>query len=188
MKASNAISQISAYVSIFPEEKARVQPVLDLIRAFQEDAFDRSTMVGHVTASIFILNQERDAATLIHHRALNKWLQPGGHIEQIDPDIVSAALREGSEETGIRNLEILPINGIIAPIDIDVHAIPARPDKGEGAHVHHDCAYLGCASSAEPVIAQAEEVYEVDWVPLKTISSFENARMRLLAQKSIGYR
>ncbi|GGZ30232.1 NUDIX domain-containing protein [Streptomyces avidinii] len=37
----------------------------------------------------------------IRHVALGKWLTPGGHLEPEDPDLLSAALRELIEETGI---------------------------------------------------------------------------------------
>ncbi|MEU8404124.1 NUDIX domain-containing protein [Nonomuraea sp. NPDC048892] len=36
---------------------------------------------------------------MIHHRALDRWLLPGGHVEPDDHSLYGAALRELEEET-----------------------------------------------------------------------------------------
>src|SRR6202007_3385716 len=42
------------------------------------------------------------------HPRFGRWLQLGGHCEDNDPDIRSAALREATEESGISGLTIDP--------------------------------------------------------------------------------
>ncbi len=75
---------------------------------------------------------------MIHHKKLGRWLQPGGHFEARDSgDAASAALREAREET---SLDVCLANTERAPIDLDIHVIPARPDMP--AHEHLDVRFL----------------------------------------------
>lgn len=71
----------------------------------------------------------------MHHKKLDKWLQPGGHCDG-DSNILNVAVKEAIEESGIN--EIKTINKEI--FDIDTHYIP-RTHK-ELAHYHYDVRFL----------------------------------------------
>ncbi len=64
-------------------------------------------MPGHITASTLVLDDPRpgvaDAAS-----AVGRWVQLGGHCEDSDTDILGAALREATEESGVAGLRISP--------------------------------------------------------------------------------
>jgi 8-oxo-dGTP pyrophosphatase MutT (NUDIX family) len=97
---------------------------------------------GHITCTGLVLSPDRDAVLLVHHRRLDRWLLPGGHVEPGDAAIADAARREVVEETG----------AVLAPdpaplIGIDVHGIP--PGKGEPYHLHHDLLFAFRALSTE---------------------------------------
>jgi hypothetical protein len=73
------------------------------------------------------------------------------------------ALREAFEETGVMSLSLDPwhqASGI--PIDIDSHLIPARPQKGEPEHWHHDIRYIlrGEEGRVRPNLS---EVHGAEW-------------------------
>jgi 8-oxo-dGTP pyrophosphatase MutT (NUDIX family) len=122
------------------------------------DAFARTHFVpGHVTASCFIVDGDR--LLLHHHRRLNRWLQMGGHVEA-DEDPSSAALREGTEESGLGDLAFA-VDGIF---DLDVHVIPAA--KGEPEHRHFDVRYVARTAMPHAVAIDEEESNELAWVPL----------------------
>jgi 8-oxo-dGTP pyrophosphatase MutT (NUDIX family) len=117
---------------------------------------------GHFTASAFILSPERDALLLIFHGKLARWLQPGGHIDPGDRDVLTAARREAREEVGLAELELLsPV-----PFDVDVHDIPAL--RGEPAHQHFDVRFLFRAPSRE--VRAASDAKAARWLPLPEIS------------------
>src|SRR6202008_3314159 len=42
------------------------------------------------------------------HPRLGRWVQLGGHCDDDDPDVVAAALREATEESGVADLRITP--------------------------------------------------------------------------------
>jgi len=127
-----------------------------------DDIHSRSTFPGHVTTSAFILDGRGGRILLIHHRSLARWLQPGGHYEM--PETLEAsALREAFEETGVRGLALDPWHresGI--PIDIDSHLIPARPNKDEPEHWHHDFRYVVRAEEGA-VRPDPAEVHAAAW-------------------------
>lgn len=96
---------------------------------------DLDPLKYHFTASGIVIDNDR--VLLIFHRYLNKWLHPGGHIEN-EEEPHQAAQREVLEETGWHTILI----GNEVPIDIDIHLIPENYAKSQPEHWHIDCAYL----------------------------------------------
>jgi 8-oxo-dGTP pyrophosphatase MutT (NUDIX family) len=111
---------------------------------------------GHFTASGFILSPDGGSVLLILHRKLNRWLQPGGHVDAGDADLFSAACREIHEEVGIGEVKA----AAAGVFDVDIHAIPAR--KVEPAHEHFDVRFLVRAESLD--ITRNDETHDAAWV------------------------
>lgn len=109
-----------------------------------ENAYSRSNLVGHITCSTWILNKECDEVFLIHHAKYDKWLQPGGHMENGE-DIFQAGLREGIEETGFLDLKLMSKN----IFDIDIHKIPNNEKKSEPEHYHFDIRLAATSAKKE---------------------------------------
>ncbi len=89
-------------------------------------------------ASAYIIDFKNKEVLLMYNKKLNKWLQPGGHIEGRETPI-ETAIREAFEETGIRikvvgptfdNISYQPIaseryvNKVGDMIDVQYLAIP----------------------------------------------------------------
>jgi 8-oxo-dGTP pyrophosphatase MutT (NUDIX family) len=98
---------------------------------------------GHITCTGLVLLPAGDAVLLVHHRRLDRWLLPGGHVEPEDLTIADAARREVVEETGA----LLDPDPSPRLIGIDVHGIP--PAKGEPYHLHHDLLFAFRARSRD---------------------------------------
>jgi 8-oxo-dGTP pyrophosphatase MutT (NUDIX family) len=125
-------------------------------------ALRRSTYdPGHFTASAFVLDESGSELLLIRHSKLCMWLQPGGHIEPADRDIVAAARREVEEETGLRSLELRR-----SIFDVDVHEIPAF--SGEPAHLHFDIRVLFVTK--EIVVTGSDDAEDARWFSLEEIA------------------
>jgi 8-oxo-dGTP pyrophosphatase MutT (NUDIX family) len=106
-----------------------------------EDPFSREQLPAHFTASAVVVDADGARVCLVHHKKLERWLQPGGHVEPGEL-MAQAALREAREET---NLGVALHPRFSAPLDVDVHAIPAR--VGAPGHDHLDVRYLVLAES-----------------------------------------
>ena len=84
---------------------------------------------AHFTASALVVDEALERVCLVHHRKLDRWLQPGGHIEPTDETLLAAAMREVAEETSLRTQPFFE-----RPLDLDVHEFPER--EGRRAHLH----------------------------------------------------
>jgi 8-oxo-dGTP pyrophosphatase MutT (NUDIX family) len=123
---------------------------------------------GHFTASAVVLSPDQDALLLIHHTRLQRWLQPGGHVEPADGDLALAARREVAEETGLLALDA-PFGGP-GPFDLDVHRIPATGTTPE--HLHFDVRFLFRARSND--LTPASDVNEARWVPFTSVDELNS--------------
>lgn len=136
---------LDIYRSAFPDDIQHSEPFREyLLRNKEEDIYHRKNFDGHITTSAFIIDRRTDEMLLLHHKSLNRWLQPGGHTEG-DGTLVASALREAVEETGISESELalLPVcENNDVPFDVDSHYIPPNPKKNEDGHTHHDLRYL----------------------------------------------
>jgi 8-oxo-dGTP pyrophosphatase MutT (NUDIX family) len=114
---------------------------------------------GHVTASLFIVDPRSRRVLLHHHRRLGRWLQMGGHLETGEAP-AAAALREGREESGLADLELL------SPeiFDVDVHLIPSS--DGDPDHFHYDVRYVARTATPEAIALDATESRDLAWVDL----------------------
>jgi 8-oxo-dGTP pyrophosphatase MutT (NUDIX family) len=136
----------------------------DRILAFvlrHEQPFDRGIREGHLTGSAITVSADGSRVLLLHHRKLDRWLQPGGHGDPGEITGEAVALREALEESGIVGLALHP--GAPRPLDVDVHEIPARGD--EPAHEHLDLRYLVVAPEGASVAPDLAELHEIRWVP-----------------------
>jgi adenosylhomocysteinase len=160
---------IGEYLSEFPEERARLRQLTDFVDSGDApQLFDRGYARGHITASAFIISPDREEVLLVHHRGLDAFLQPGGHLEPSDRSPLSGALREVKEETGITALRQVQVNSHdLVPLDIDIHHIPANNKKSEPGHYHYDFRYLFVSRTRD--ISPSAEIAGWRWVNISAL-------------------
>ena len=145
---------LEKYSPEIQEELAFKEQMLKFLHE-KSDAFHRSCLEGHFTASALLLNKDMSKALLMHHTKLDKWFQLGGHCDG-DSNVLAVALKEAQEESGIVKIE--PVYRDI--FDIDIHKIPKFNKDPE--HLHFDIRFLLKVTSDETVI-QNKESKELKW-------------------------
>lgn len=133
----------------------------------------------HFTVTGYITNYSKTKMLLIHHKGLNKWLPPGGHVEENEtPDL--AVLREVAEETGLSETIRFAYRGAVdlglhdesdvqipAPIAMSYQIIPKS--KKDTEHIHLDMVYALEASEKETHHRSMGETDDIQWVSLDEI-------------------
>jgi 8-oxo-dGTP pyrophosphatase MutT (NUDIX family) len=140
------------------------------------NAFERSNTAGHFTGSCWLVSADGARVLLMHHRKLDRWLQPGGHADG-DTDLARVALREAQEETGVADLCVE--GGIF---DIDRHCITARADEAE--HWHYDVRYVVRAGKDECFTIN-QESRALTWRAVTDVASDDSldVSLRRMARK-----
>ena len=172
--------QIDAYLNDVPGARIRLS---GLVAHYEDDPaslLDRRCMRGHVTTSAITATDDLSHVLEILHRALGRWLQPGGHYEP-PGTLFANAVREDVEETGVRGLRPFR-TGRQRPLDVDTHPIPANPARNEGAHVHHDFAYLLTAPREQDFALQEDEVAGVRWTRIEDFARRDERAERIVGR------
>lgn len=167
---------VFAFVDQFFAKHPEHQVDHDEIRKFYQinlDMTHRSTLPAHFTVSAAVCRD--DALLLINNIALDKWLLPGGHIDNSET-IYTAVSRELNEETSLK--ESISEKGII---DIDLHSIPANARKNEPAHHHIDLRISVDVAQSCPIVNESE-ISAFKWVKFSDLP--ENYR-RLARQLNV---
>jgi 8-oxo-dGTP pyrophosphatase MutT (NUDIX family) len=169
------------HLNAYQPYDANEAEMLDRLRKFVEqhpDCFERSLQVGHITGSAWIINPDSTRTLLTHHAKLDRWLQPGGHADG-ETNVLSVALREACEETGLEEVEAQSD----AIFDIDIHLIPAR--GAEPAHYHYDVRFLLVADPHAPLRLN-RETKELAWVEILKVSELNtDASMLRMVEKTL---
>ncbi len=178
---------ISALLIYSPEREVENKYRIDTIshiKKYPSSWWQRRTLEGHVTASAWVLNQGKTHALFLHHAKLNRWLQPGGHLDDTDFSPAHGALREALEETGITNLAFDKLLGDNI-FDVDIHPIPARGT--EPAHLHYDIRYLVVLPSEAPSteVSISAESLGFRWISLEEVKNQFEASLARMAQKTL---
>ena len=174
LSRNEILAMTQHYLDTFPYEREHAMQFVDYVSGFDgEDLIRRNNFVGHLTASAMIFCSATRRFLLLKHHSLGLWLQPGGHIEASDGDLLTAARREVEEETGLLAEEYRVAqfgdDEIPSVFEIDSHPIPANPKKNEAAHYHHDVRFLFLVKSEGDIHISRAESDDYGWFAVEQL-------------------
>lgn len=159
---SDISSGLSAYLECYPDEAVRLSEPVKLLTQGRGFASRRNFSM-HVTVGALLVRGGIEVL-LVDHLAYGIPLQPGGHLEPTDSTLISAAVRELVEETGVDPSGIFLASKI--PVYVEYGRVPARPAQDEPEHFHLDFGYAFVTDQADVGHIQESEVRGATWYPL----------------------
>jgi len=156
---SSAVDVLTEWRAPDPGQDTLRHAVLAFLAA-RPDGCLRTCVPGHVTGSALVLDHTGTHALLTLHPRFGRWLQLGGHCEESDADIVAAALREATEESGIDSLKVDPELAAL-------HVHPVTCSLGAPTR-HLDMQFIAHAPR-NAGIAVSDESLDLRWWPLDAL-------------------
>ena len=138
--------------------------MLRYLSLFPDDILTRANEIAHFSASAWVVNPARDRVLMLYHNIYKSWSWPGGHADG-EEDLLSVALREVQEETGLDRLR--PVTEQLYSLEILTVNAHVKRGKYVVPHLHLNLTYLLEADEAEPLRINAEENTGVRWFPFE---------------------
>ena len=157
------------YQSFDEEEEAERQEIIQFMQAFGDKAYDRDNLVGHFSASAWIVNKERTKVLMIYHNMFNTWAWVGGHADG-DKDLLHVALKETAEETGLTD-----VNPVFeTPIDVNMMVVHNHYKRGKFVprHLHPNIVFLLEADENAPIRKKEDENSGVKWIAFDDVKNY----------------
>ena len=158
----NLQNQLRAYKP-FNEQEARDRDrILQYMDAFA-DIFSRENPLCHITASAWVVNPAHDHVLMAYHNIYQSWAWLGGHADG-ERDLLSVALREAREESGVQNAH---------PVSEDIYSVEILTVNGHEkrgiyvpSHLHLNITYLIEADDRDRTRIKPDENSGVQWLSL----------------------
>lgn len=163
--------EIRAYVPKSEQETADQRIILEYIRQYPHTVLERENEYAHITSSGFVVNADASKVLMAHHNIYRVWAWTGGHADG-DGDLLSVALREAEEETGVSHIH--PLGAGIASLDILPVWGHMKRGKFVPAHQHLNVTYLLVADEADELTVRPGENSRVGWLPADGLLEYTN--------------
>lgn len=156
------IAQIQAYRPFNDQERADQALLLELL-AKEDKLFLRESRTAHMTASAWVVNADRTKVLMVYHNIYQSWSWMGGHADG-ERDLLQVALREVTEESGVRHVK--PVSEDI--FSLEILTVDGHVKRGEyvPSHLHLNVTYLLEADEMDPLLVCDEENSGVQWFDL----------------------
>ena len=147
----------------FNEQEERDRTLILHCLDTQPDLYTRENRVAHLTASAWIVNHDRTKVLMAYHNIYQSWSWLGGHADG-EQDLLSVALREAREESGVQHIQ--PVTDAI--YSIEILTVDGHVKRGEyvSSHLHLNITYLLEADETDPLFIKADEISGVRWFTL----------------------
>lgn len=181
VKSVDTIQLLEQFV---PYNEQEAQDKIVMLRYLHDfkDIYQRTNVYAHMCSSPWIINETGDKVLMIYHNIFDSWSWCGGHCDG-DSDVIAVALREGKEETGLQDLQILSKE--LLAIDI----LPVLPHFKSGkfvsAHVHLNTTFLCVAKEDAPLQDKPDENSGVTWISITALAALVNEKAMIVVYQKL---
>ena len=164
------IAQIQNYIPVNEQEETDKATLLRWLRS-GEDIITRDNLVGHMTASAWVVNPQRTKVLMAYHKLYDSWAWLGGHADG-DWDLGHVAEKEAREESGIRALKAVSHD----PVSLEILTVDGHEKRGKyvPCHLHLNVTYLFEAEESQDLACKPDENSGVAWLDMDKLGEFSN--------------
>ena len=154
--------ELEEFVPINKQEEADKKLILKCLSE-GDRIFFRENEEAHISASGWVVNQTMDRVLMAYHNIYHSWAWTGGHADG-EKDLLSVAMREAREETGIKTAT--PVMDQI--FSLEVLTVDGHEKKGlyVPSHLHLNVTYLLKGDDREEIRNKEDENSKVGWFSL----------------------
>lgn len=168
----NYIKLIKQHRPFNEEERLTIKAMLTFIENHKNNVLSRDNLIGHMTASSVIVNQDISKMLMIHHKIYDTWTWQGGHADGCD-NMLEVALKEAREETGLSEFKVMTNHG--EPI-MKMDILPVYSHVKRGAfvptHLHLNVAFVFQVDEENMLEVNAEETNGVQWINIDEVTTY----------------
>lgn len=181
------MKEISSYVPSNEEEKNDQKLILQFTERFKREAFDRSCLPAHFSASAMVFNLEHTKVLFAFHKIYRSYGWLGGHSDN-EFDLAQVAYREVLEETGLSEVSFLSKE--IQSVEVLTVQRHRKNQKDVPAHLHLNVTYAFEIDEKAPLSLNLQEHDDLRWIPLEELERFVSEKellpiYRKMIQKSL---
>lgn len=157
------IEQIRQFRPWNPQEE---QDRAELLRRLSsgEELYTRKNPSAHLTASAWVVSPNRRQVLLAYHNLYDSWAWLGGHADG-ERDLLSVALREVQEESGLKAVRV------VSPeiYSLEILTVDGHEKRGAyvSSHLHLNVTFLLEADPKLPIRCKPDENSRVGWFGLE---------------------
>lgn len=146
------------------EQEARDRQLMLSLLASAPDLYTRQNETAHLTASAWLVNSSRTKVLMAYHNIYQSFAWTGGHADG-ETDLLSVALREAREETGL--LSVRPVTEAL--FSLEILTVNGHEKRGAyvPSHLHLNATYLLEADETAPLRVKPDENSAVRWLTLE---------------------
>ena len=158
--------KIEKYVPYDEQEERDKEQILKFMDTYS-DVLTRDNVMGHFSASAFVVNKDRTKMVVVYHLIQDGWVAPGGHADG-EEDLLKVALRECEEETGLKAKVLRDKPILISSNNVKPHI---KRGKFVSSHLHFDFLYLMEADENIELTYREDESKGVKWISFDNIEN-----------------
>ena len=171
---------IQDYIPACEQEREDRRMMLNYLDA-HPDVLYRSDETAHFSASAWVVNPSRTKVLMLYHNIYNSWSWPGGHADG-EEDLLSVALREVREETGLK--DVRPVSDAVYSLEILTVNAHFKRGRYVVPHLHLNLTYLLEADDAQALHIKPDENSGLKWFsPEEAVAACTEPDMRIVYSK-----
>ena len=178
----NYLDDLRAFRPMCEQEEADRPLMLEAALRDPEGILRRESALMHMTASSMIVSPDRGRVLMAYHNIYQSWAWTGGHADG-ESDMLSVALREAREETGIEHLSVLNER----PVSLEILHVPPHVKRGQfvSAHLHFNLTYALEGDAEDQICVKPDENARVGWLPADRLEEFVTEKEMLVIYRKI---